>query len=85
MRVPFNRLESDVYRLYGNRARVTFARRIDTVLGQARQNADDTVYWERAAHEEQWEQIAQATLVGIVEDRNFTDAPVRRWFAARGY
>jgi hypothetical protein len=58
----------------------TLSDRLDDMLDNARINADDTVYHERAATD--WNAIATASLESICADTH--DHEAAAWFAAHG-
>ena len=56
--------------------------RLDNLLDQARINADDTIYVEKAADPKKWDKIALMSLESLLAYS--TDLEVQAWFKKNG-
>ncbi len=72
----------DAVRKQGWVAQGSVLDRVDNVLDNARINADDSVYGDKSATEDQYEQIFVASIQCILSSQN--DKAVAKWFAKNG-
>jgi hypothetical protein len=56
-----------------------------SVIDSAKYNADETIYAERAAPENEWERLFKGSMVDILSSSNRTDlAPLLKWLFSYG-